>query len=154
MDIKFLQANNGDSILISYADQSGVKRNILIDGGTSDTYYDKRAKADGSLKKEILAVRNRNERIDLLILTHIDDDHIDGLLSWFEQDKQAINLVDEVWFNSGKIIAEYFKEKENKDLNPVLLQQDSFNTSIQQGIDFSNYLKEGNKLNPVSSPEN
>lgn len=31
--------------------------------------------------------------MDLVILTHIDDDHIDGFLKWFGKDKEAIRYV-------------------------------------------------------------
>lgn len=33
MTIKFLKANDGDSILISLQDTEGLNKNILIDGG-------------------------------------------------------------------------------------------------------------------------
>ena len=61
MKIKFLQAFNGDSIWISYADDGGNK-NILIDGGTSATYSytDKNKKyKDGALKLLVESLKQR-----------------------------------------------------------------------------------------------
>ena len=115
MKIKFLEANCGDSIIISFVDDQGKIRNILIDGGTGETYSSKRRK--GELYYVIEDICNKGQAIDLLILTHIDNDHIGGILKWFEEDKRFSSIVKNVWFNSGKLIAEYFKQPENPDLN-------------------------------------
>lgn len=139
MKIDFLPAGNGDSIHISFFDK-GEYRNILIDGGVSDTYLDKKRNGFGALKPVLDNIKNQNQKIDLLILTHIDNDHIEGLLSWFENDKEASQLIDCVWFNSGKLIAEHLKEPENKDLDLKLTQyKDSF-TGVSEALDFEEYL--------------
>ncbi len=67
---KFLKAGNGDSILISTN-----RSNILIDGGTKRTF-------NIYLKKEIDRLREANQIVDLMVLTHIDSDHIDGLVNY------------------------------------------------------------------------
>ncbi|MDR0824203.1 MAG: hypothetical protein LBN74_03865 [Prevotella sp.] len=64
------------------------------------------------MKQLVLCIKSQNEFIDLLILTHVDDDHIGGVLKWFEQDVDAKDLVKKVWFNSGRLIFEYFKQIE------------------------------------------
>ena len=38
MKIQFLHANNGDCIWINHRDENGQLMNILIDGGTKETY--------------------------------------------------------------------------------------------------------------------
>jgi len=43
----------------------------------------------GELKDAIDAIREKDEKIDLLVLTHVDDDHIGGVLKWFEKEKDA-----------------------------------------------------------------
>lgn len=101
MKIKFLQAGNGDSFLISFL-ENDIPRNILIDGGIEQTYYSSSTNVNGELYLEIDSIRQRSESIDLLILSHIDNDHICGLLKWFELDNNAHELVKNVWFNSGK----------------------------------------------------
>ena len=84
MTIKFLQAFNGDCILISLKDDNGFNRNILVDGGIGETYkLDKRNKGKpiyGPLKTIITNLKDNHKIIDLLILTHNDDDHIGGIL--------------------------------------------------------------------------
>ena len=114
--IKSLKAQNGDSFLISFVDENSMPKNILIDGGREAAYYDSSNNLHGELKSEIDAIKARKENIDLLILTHIDNDHICGLLKWFEMDTEAYKLIKNVWFNSGKLIADFFKKPENKDL--------------------------------------
>ena len=83
MKIKFLKANNGDAIYISFLDKYDQPRNILVDGGREATYFD-RVRRNGPLKRVIDDIKHRKENIDLLILSHIDNDHIEGFLKWFE----------------------------------------------------------------------
>jgi len=146
MKIKFLEAINGDSILISYIE--GTRhRNILIDGGMRATYSrkNKNNKIEfGDLKHVIDNLREKNEIIDLLVLTHVDDDHIGGILKWFEQDKDAYSLVGKVWFNSGRLICEYFKSEEIEENLLSLNLSGSTDTSIGQGIKFEDYLEKHN----------
>jgi beta-lactamase superfamily II metal-dependent hydrolase len=138
--IKFLKAHNGDSILINYDDKNGIPKNILIDGGTTQTYFNSSLNQAGELKKEIESIKKRNESIDLLILTHIDDDHICGLLHWFEKDKDAYKIIKNVWFNSGKLIAEYFREPENPDLRLGLKIFNTTETGVRKAVEFEDYL--------------
>lgn len=139
MKIKFLQALNGDSIWISFVENQ-VQRNILIDGGIGDTYQN-RLKRKGDLFDVVEFIRNSNQKIDLLILTHLDDDHIGGLLRWLNKDKEASTLIKKVWFNSGKEIAKELNIEENQDLNIEIKEgEDDFYTSTKQGIKFEEYL--------------
>ncbi|MEM9548536.1 MAG: MBL fold metallo-hydrolase [Bacteroidota bacterium] len=120
MKIQFLQANNGDCIWISFTDEYNQPVNILIDGGTKATYLEldrgRNEVIKGELYHVVESIRTKNQKIDLLILTHIDNDHIGGILRWFEEDPQFADLIDNVWFNSAKLISEYFKtENINQD---------------------------------------
>ena len=40
----------------------------------------------------------------------MDDDHIGGLLSAFDNDGLLSQLTDKVWFNSGKLIFKHFNK--------------------------------------------
>lgn len=145
MIIKFLKANNGDSILISFSDEMDKKRNILIDGGMHETYYNSGENKHGELHYTIENIKKKGEKIDLLILTHIDGDHIGGILSWLAIDKDAYKFIGNVWFNSGKTIAKYFSERENKELNLPLKIYDTNFTSVAQSKFFEKYI-EGNNI--------
>jgi len=143
MKIKFLKAFNGDSILISFLENE-MPRNILIDGGIGDAYKTT-SNVKGDLHKVIEKIREDKQFIDLLVLTHFDDDHIGGILRWLNKDKEAVSLIKKVWFNSGKEIAKKLRNDENQHLNiEVVDGADDFYTSPKQGIKFEKYLKENN----------
>lgn len=143
MKIKFLKSFNGDAILISFRENE-TKRNILIDGGMPATYEKKGKNSKieyGELKETVDKIRRADEKIDLLILTHVDDDHIGGVLKWVEKDKEAHKLIGKVWFNSGRLISEYFNEQEIAE-NLLEIPVESTLTSIGQGVKFEDYIEE------------
>lgn len=140
MTIKFLKAHDGDSILLSFKDSSDTSRNILIDGGRAKTYFG--SGKHGDLYHTIKGVRAINEKIDLLILTHIDSDHIGGLKKWFEKDKDAFDLVKKVWFNSGRSIAKYFEQPENPELTETINIFETTKTSVNQAKIFEDYIEQ------------
>lgn len=145
--IKFLKSYNGDAIVIRFNDPENKERIILIDGGVSDTYRAEQGPSgrpeDGALKKFVAGLRKNAKKIDLLILTHIDDDHIAGILKWFNDDPGAYLLISEVWFNSGGLIAQVLAQPENLTLRHMIVppggNQDR-DTSIPQGIEFGEYI--------------
>ncbi|WP_316821932.1 ComEC/Rec2 family competence protein [Pedobacter gandavensis] len=140
MTFKFLKAQNGDCTVIKYIDDSGTRRNIIIDAGLDAAYFDQTNNVFGELKAEVEDIKTKKENIDLLILTHIDNDHICGFLKLFEMDDEIPAFIKKVWFNSGKLIAEELKKKENKMLTISMLQAGVTNTGVAEGIDFENFL--------------
>ena len=95
---EFFEASNGDSILVSTDD----KTNILIDGGVASTYRDK---ITYSLDK-------LNGNLDLVVVTHIDTDHICGIIELLN-DRSRRKKISKLWFNmaSEKLI---FWEKDRE----------------------------------------
>jgi len=79
---KFLRAGCGDSILISTE-----KTNILIDGGLKDYNI------------EIEPHLRDIKQLDLVVLTHIDNDHICGLIDLVRDDNHN-HKIQELWFNA------------------------------------------------------
>jgi beta-lactamase superfamily II metal-dependent hydrolase len=146
MKVNFLKAFNGDAIHLRFQ-EGELTRNILIDGGVKRTYGGKNKKRKyeyGSLHKKVNSIRDNGEKIDLLVLTHVDDDHIAGILEWFKRDSEAYKLVDKVWFNSGRLIKEMFEKDKNTDYNNDLKfgVLETINTSIKQGVKFEDYIEE------------
>jgi metal-dependent hydrolase (beta-lactamase superfamily II) len=145
IQLKFLKAQNGDCFLLSFNDKNENPRNILIDGGRSATYYDSITNPNGGLRKELKEIRDRNEYIDLLVLTHIDNDHIEGLLKWFEIDPKAVEMIGNIWFNSGKLIAQSLNQPENIDLRVGLKIFKTAFTGVNEAIEFEDYLLQNTK---------
>lgn len=141
MKIKFLKAGNGDAMLLSFK-ENDANRNILIDSGTTSTYYSSSTNSYGELKTEIDNIKKKHDVIDLLVLSHIDNDHICGLIEWFRRDEEAYKFIKNVWFNSGKTIAQFLNEPENKDLDVELKIFTDPKTGVKEGIEFENYLLE------------
>lgn len=95
MEITFLKACNGDCIHIEHN-----SKHIFIDGGTNKQEFTK------ELVSLLEAIRDKNECIDLLIITHYDEDHIWGIynvLQDFKCKDGLNNFVKEVWFNATKL---------------------------------------------------
>ena len=88
MVIEILQAGTGDSIWVSHN-----KKNIVIDGGKSTAAI--RAKYSKMPQDEI---------IDLLVVTHIDSDHIAGIIALVKHMKEIgeTHRLKQVWFNFHK----------------------------------------------------
>lgn len=107
MEIKFLKAGSGDSILIHHK-----KYNILVDGGNDSQY----------LLNEINAIYKKNEVIDLLVITHHDDDHIKGIIDLLQLvikgDYGVPNkFVKKVFFNSPRIVLKKIPPEQNRLLS-------------------------------------
>lgn len=90
MLIKVLKAGNGDSILLKLDNNF----NILIDGGNNINDY------KHNLKQEILEIQKSKEYIDLLIITHIDQDHIKGIEYLLKDNEIDNDIIKNFWFNS------------------------------------------------------
>ncbi len=145
LSINFLKANNGDSIHISFNN-----KNIIIDTGIGATYSSKPngRKKDGELKALIQELQNKNEKIDLLIITHWDDDHIGGVLKFFKEDTEnAKSLIENIWFNSGTLINEHFNSQEASENVDEVDSVFNPNTSIKQGISFEKLILDNNISN-------
>ena len=87
--VKFLPARFGDSIWIEYGDEQEPHR-VLIDGGTAGTRKD--------IQRLLDALPPEQRRFELVVITHIDRDHIEGVLGLLEQADLSFE-VGEVWFN-------------------------------------------------------
>lgn len=90
--VHFLPAKSGDCSLLELDN----KNCILIDCGYPATYRD-------VLKPLLQKLAEKGCKISLLIITHIDEDHISGAKSFIEDNGDANNpriiQVDEIWHN-------------------------------------------------------
>jgi beta-lactamase superfamily II metal-dependent hydrolase len=144
MNFTFLQANNGDAIHINFTDSEGKIRNVLVDGGMPQTYlsYDKKGKSvDGALKRLISDLRKAKQKFDLIILTHVDQDHVGGLVRWIEKDPLAHETIGEIWFNSGNTIKAHLNSTALPPPEIMLQPTVDAKTSIGEGVTFEKYIE-------------
>ncbi len=88
--IEMLPAAHGDCLWIEYGDGREVHR-ILIDGGPAHAYP--------ALRERILHLPAGERRFDLLVITHIDADHIEGVVRLL-LDAEALDCrFERIWFN-------------------------------------------------------
>ncbi|MCR9095070.1 MAG: hypothetical protein NXI30_12700 [bacterium] len=97
--LRIIQADFGDCFILEYGSESNP-RFSLIDGGPEDVYRD-------HLRRQIRHVRNAGGKFDVVNVSHVDGDHIVGLLDFFaelEEDQaegdSPLIEVDNVWHNS------------------------------------------------------
>ncbi|MCW2363171.1 MULTISPECIES: ComEC/Rec2 family competence protein [Sphingobium] len=82
-------ADDGDCLLLSYGEAAPF-RHIIIDGGRASSYPHLRAR--------LTEIRDAGEEIELLVLTHVDADHIEGVLK-IAKDPDLPLAPKHVWFN-------------------------------------------------------
>src|SRR5690349_18295208 len=96
--IEMLPADYGDCLWIEYGSANQTYR-VLIDGGPRSTYR--------RLKKVIQArmggLPDNDRRFELLIISHIDEDHLGGILKLLEDEELGVRFGD-IWFNGYKHI--------------------------------------------------
>jgi hypothetical protein len=95
--IDMLPAAQGDALWIEYGDEHSPKR-ILIDGGTKGSWKE-------GLRAHIEGLPAADRHFELLIVTHIDADHIDGALKLLQDETLGTSFGD-VWFNGWRHLPE------------------------------------------------
>lgn len=92
--IEMLPANEGDCFLITLVEED---IHILIDGGTKETYQN-------CLKERLIQLNKDSKEIDLLVVTHIDNDHIGGIIELLRDNGSSsepeIIKINNIWHNS------------------------------------------------------
>lgn len=134
IEIKMLEASEGDCFLLKIkTDEKNY--NILIDGGPKDTYYDC---LEGELKKIFAS----DEFIDLLVITHICSDHLDGIKALFGKQDNIQSKIKKIWYNSAKVIADYLNDDANikERENPLNISKGNM-ISKKTGYTLENNLK-------------
>lgn len=125
LTIKFYNVGCGDAISIRFLGKDHKWHNILIDGGTQESY-------PIGIKKEIENILIRQEKIDLWVITHIHTDHIGGVLRFIKEKRLKAKFnVDQIkfWYNYS-----------NFDYK-LWLQKNGF-AGVNQGIKLRDFLQQ------------
>jgi beta-lactamase superfamily II metal-dependent hydrolase len=91
--IEMLPAERGDALWLTYGEPPDL-HHVLIDGGPKETIQT----LVPTLEDRIDRLGNKVNRLELLTITHIDTDHIQGVASLLS-DHSRVKLFRDVWFN-------------------------------------------------------
>lgn len=146
-NLHIIQAKNGDCFILEFGSTNKPKY-ILIDGGPSGVYKD-------SLSKVLSEIKKKSDKLELIILSHIDDDHIFGLLDlleerYFDKREGTNNIIKckDIWFNSFRNAYEINKDDES-DINTCI---DNINRILEKEMEKkTRSYRLGTKLSELSS---
>lgn len=88
--IEMLPGDYGDALWIEYGEAASPSR-ILIDGGATGSGV--------AVREKIETLPPADRKLELVVVTHIDLDHIQGVLEVIEQDLPEGLEIGEIWFN-------------------------------------------------------
>lgn len=97
--LEMLPARHGDCLLLEYGDAARPHR-VLIDGGPIGAY--------GSLSARLAALPADERELELLVITHVDGDHIEGCLKLLNHRELA--TFRDIWFNGWPHVAQELKD--------------------------------------------
>ena len=129
LTINMMQALYGDAIHVRYFGTDNQFHNIFIDGGFPVRTY------RATIRHQTQQVLNSNELIDLFIITHIDQDHIGGVLA-FVKEFGSKDIVDAYWFNDSS--------------TPIKITPPSSKIGVRQGIELREYLSANSLQTPIA----
>jgi beta-lactamase superfamily II metal-dependent hydrolase len=118
LEIKIYKVKCGDCFYIRYISDKKVI-NIFIDAGYAGTYKK-------TFRNDVKDIIKNGEKIDLFVITHIDQDHIKGMTPFIKE--FGIDIIEELWFNHP----EKFEVRESNT---------EINVSVKQGINLRDYFQ-------------
>ena len=132
LSIKLFPAEYGDCIMLSIGKHH--QYNILIDGGLSKTYQK-------YIKSEIQHIKEMRQKIGLIVCTHMDNDHICGLIQVLKEADS--DFIENIWYNGFLQIVDSrfysqkennFTDRDNKILDEIISQGMISDTEQEIGI--------------------
>lgn len=148
--IEMLPAGHGDSLLLVYGDAE-KPHYILIDGGPYNVYTHKKDTKRVTLKKRTQQILDKNGQLELLVITHIDSDHIEAPLRLLANKPRDLKI-GEVLFNNRNHL-----EQRPTDGGGVLgaAQGEMLSALIQEKLRLSwnsSFDNRAVQWDPISSP--
>ncbi len=147
--IKSFEAGKGDAFLVSFGKVEETQKHIIIDMGFGTTY----SSTDDNkftIKNELTKLKRKI--IDLLVVTHIDADHINGALKFIKENGEfhRIIQVNEVWHNSYRHLQFSKEKKDNISTEEIamlhsIIQQNRPKDENTGYVDISSY-EQGSSL--------
>lgn len=122
-----MPAHNGDALLLEFLGNDHEPHRIWIDGGLVKSY-------DENGKPVLAALEQKKEKLDLMVVTHIDQDHIGGILAFMRDKRMPRDMVHQVWFNSGRLLSAHFRTTPQATRDVPLADPGSASRSVDQGV--------------------
>jgi hypothetical protein len=125
-----LPAGHGDSLIVTYG-PPGQRYRILIDGGPATAYA-------AGLRAHLSGLDPDERTFELVIVSHVDADHIDGALILLRDTALGLRMGD-IWFNGWPQISGTAIPKEHDrgglqgEFLTELLQDMTWNTTFSGG---------------------
>ncbi|MGU7785058.1 ComEC/Rec2 family competence protein [Burkholderia sp. PU8-34] len=120
-----LPALYGDSLWIEWGDESSPSVAVVDTGPPGST---------DALCRRLDLLREAGRKVKLLVISHIDLDHIGGLHELVESERVSLDLFEEIWFNGRDQLAkpptEKFGFKEGIALQERLATHPGWNKSF------------------------
>jgi beta-lactamase superfamily II metal-dependent hydrolase len=110
--LEMLPAEHGDALLLEYGAGTEATHRSLIDGGPGNAYAGVRQRL-----MQIPPAPDGTRHLELLVVSHVDADHIDGVVKMVQDEELALSVGD-VWFNDWNHIATLQKSKPPDHLGP------------------------------------
>ncbi len=126
LKIKMLQASHGDCMLMELNTNNNKVFTILIDGGTEDSYKNQ-------IRENLEEYLEGDKKIDLVIITHSDDDHISGM-NYILKNKKIVSKIEKVIYNSPYAVGKYLSKWDGEDLTKSIPPKVIEKTNISSGF--------------------
>ena len=140
LEVEIFPAGIGDALLLRCV-SGNRSTNILVDGGVPSTYED-------YIARRLHEFHSQGERLDLLIVTHIDTDHIGGVLRLLKANGRAtspavIEICD-IWHNGYRHLGLQGRKPNEAEKRKVLSQVSATEGVTDEKGDIS--VREGDTL--------
>ncbi|HSE42435.1 MAG TPA: MBL fold metallo-hydrolase [Acidobacteriota bacterium] len=117
--IEMFPAEHGDCLWIEYGDSSNPRK-VLIDAGTEGSVQ--------PLLDRIESLPKNKRHFELLVITHVDADHIGGILELIDKADELDVEFDDIWFNAWK----HIRDPQDDILGPV--QGEMLSQKLSSGL--------------------
>jgi beta-lactamase superfamily II metal-dependent hydrolase len=98
-DIEMLPALHGDALWVEYSAGARTRR-MLIDGGPVRAY--------AALERRMQALPDGDRRVELVVVSHVDTDHIEGLIRLMAAPRKDWPILPkDIWFNGFRHVSRH-----------------------------------------------
>lgn len=132
INIKSLKAKHGDCIILSYGKK--LESKILIDGGIG-------IECKKQLSSFFDELKMHGKDLKLVILTHIDSDHIEGILKIFSKNTFDFTIINSIWFNYGRKLYDRL-QLEKKSSYDIKIKNQLTKISLVQAKNFEEVIEQ------------